>query len=328
MVSWFAGMRHLSAGIFRLSSLAAAVLIGVGGFGPAFASGQASIQSGATPQGQVLDGVKVRELHPIPAQSPFPLDGRGKNIQALEFRSPDQMTQSDALVAEGAQTAIAERALRQGFNIAGNVGAGSDRGPDDWGYEQAVCPVFPDHLILEYSRDRGHGDISLFSAVVPRGGVGHVRVIPIRRRSYSLWTPTPTNALTLNDFNHMVKENPNGLDPDWLTIGLCYAALAGGHVRAALAAATPAQEVYPLFIPAKLTVFSTTGAEVHFADITPYTAPKAKAMDWVMNFAQNGRLLKVRHVVSAEIVERVLPPTLEQKSTPAEPAIDFSKPAP
>lgn len=315
----------MSAGTFRLSSVvAAAVLIGMGGSELTSASGQTSMQSGATPQGQVVDGVRIVERHPVPPQSPFPLDGRGKNIQSLEFRSPDQMTQADALVAEGAQTAIAERALRQGFNLAGNVGAG----PDDWGYEQAVCPVFPDHLILEYSRDRGQGDISLFSAVVPRGGFGHVRVIPIRRRSYSLWTPTPTNALTLNDFNHMVKENPNGLDPDWLTIGLCYAALAGGHVRAALAAATPAEEAYPLFIPAKLTVFSTTGAEVHFADITPYTAPKAKAMDWVMKFSHDGRLLKVGHVVSGEIIERELPPTPEQKSTPVEPALDLSKPDP
>jgi hypothetical protein len=232
------------------------------------------------------------------------------------------MSPEDARFADNAQTAIAERAAHQGFDLWNHVGSG----PEDWGYEQAVCPVFPEQMILEYSRDRGHGDISLFSVVIPRGNEGHVRVIPVRRRSYSLWTPTPSNALTLNDFNHLVKESPNGLDPDWLTIGLCYAALAGGHVRAALQAMTPAQEAYPLFVPAKLTSFSKTGAEIRFADVTSYNAPKAHAMEWVMNFAQSGRLLKVRHTVADEVVERPLAPTPAEPSRPVEGTIDLSKP--
>jgi hypothetical protein len=232
------------------------------------------------------------------------------------------MSPEDERFAEGAQTAIAERAAHQGFNLWEHVGTS----PEDWGYEQAVCPAFPDQMILEYSRDRGHGDISLFSAIIPRGNEGHVRVIPVRRRSYSLWTPTAANTLTLNDFNHLVKENPNGLDPDWLTIGLCYAAMAGGHVRAGLQAMTPAQEDYPLFVPAILTAFAKTGAEVRFADVTPYADPKSHAMVWVMNFAQSGRLMKVRHVVAGEVVERVLPPTPEITPRVVEPTIDLSKP--
>jgi hypothetical protein len=326
MVSWFAGMRHLRTGIFRLSIAVGLSLLGCGcsasGWGQD--SGQASIQASATTPGEAVDGIKIVENHPIPPQSPFPTSGRGKNLQSLDFRAPGQMSPEDMRLAEDAQTAIAERAVHQGYNVWNNVGSG----PEQWNYEQAVCPAFPDHLILEYSRDGGRGDISLFSAIVPRGNEGHVRVIPVRRRSYSLWTPTPTNELTLNDFNHMVKESTNGLDPDWLTIGLCYTALAGGHVRAALQAMTPAQEAYPLFAPAKLTVFSKTGAEVRFADITPYADPKARAMLWRMNFAQSGRLLKVRHVAASEIVERQLPPAQQWKSWPVEGAIDLSKPAP
>jgi hypothetical protein len=282
-------------------------LVGIAGCLMLGARGQssegASTQASTAPHGLSARWDELWRKYTGEPGSPFPLDGRGASLQQLEFRTQAQMTPEDARVAEGAQVAIEERAARQGFNLNRTVGAE----PDGWEYEQAVCPVFPDHLILEYSRDRGHGDISLFSAVVPRGGQGHVRVIPVRRRSYSLWTPTPTNALTLNDFNHMVKESPNGLDPDWLTLGLCYAALAGGHVRAALAARAPAEEHYPLFHPAMLRVLSTTGVEVRFADVTPYTAPKAKAMDWVMSFAQDGRLLKVKHQVADEIIERPLP---------------------
>ena len=326
MVSWFPGMRNLSTGILRLSTVAA--LVSLGCAVAVSALGQSSAKANAKPQVQVVDGVKMWELHPTPPQTPFPIHGHGKNIQSLEFRAPGQMTPEDARLAENAQTAIAERAVHQGFNLWGNNGVAVGTGPEDWNYEQAVCPVFPDQLILEYSRENGKGEISLFSAIVPRGNEGHVRVIPIRRRNYSLWTPTPTNALTLNDFNHLVKESPNGLDPDWLTIGLCYAAMAGGHVRAALQAMTPAQEAYPLFMPAKLTVFSKTGAEVHFADITHYDDPKARSMEWVMNFAQSGRLLKVRHVASSEITERSLPPTTEEPSRPVPGyAVDLSKPA-
>jgi hypothetical protein len=103
--------------------------------------------------------------------------------------------------------------------------------------------------------------------------------------------------------------------------------MAGGHVRAALQAMTPAQEVYPLLVPAKLTIFSKTGAEVRFADITHYDVPKAKAMVWVMNFSQSGRLLKVKHTVAGEIVERQLPPAPEGKSWEVEGSVDLSKPA-
>ena len=320
MVSWIAGMTILRTGILRFSK---AMAVGALGCAATVASlGQASIQAGATPQTQVVDGVKIWEVHPKSSPSPFPLDGRGKTIQSLEFRAPGQMSPEDVRLAEDAQTAIAERAVHQGYSVWNNVGDD----PGQWNYEQAVCPAFPDHLILEYSRDGGRGDISLFSAIIPRGNEGHVRIIPVRRRSYSLWTPTPTNTLTLNDFNHMVKESSNGLDPDWLTIGLCYSAMAGGHVRAALQPMTPAQEVYPLFAPAKLTVFSTTGAEVRFADVTHYDDPKARAMVWVMNFTQSGRLLKVKHVVAGEVIERQLPPAPEGKTWGAEGVVDLSKP--
>jgi hypothetical protein len=245
-----------------------------------------------------VKGLRVVELHPKPYQTPFPLDAKpGETRDRLDFLVPEQMTTADRNLAEANQGEIARRAELQGFNLERTIS-----GEGSWGYEQAVCPVFPDHLILEYSRINGDGDVTLFSAVIPRGD-GHVRVIPVRRRSYSLWTPSASNALTINDFNHMVQEGHEGLSPDWLTLGLCYAALAGGHVRAALVAKTPNDEVYPLFVPAKLTVTEKAGAEILFADVTPHS----KAMDWVLRFDAKVRLLKVKHTVSAEILEKPVP---------------------
>jgi hypothetical protein len=264
-------------------------------------------QSSGSSQPENLHGLKVKELHPVPTPTPFPLDvasgAPGSRVQSLEFLAPDAMSAADRELAASAQTEITRRAGLQGFQLGTSERRSeAPRGASGgvWGYEQAVCPVFPDHLVLEYSRRNGAGDVTLFSAVIPRGE-GHVRVIPVRRRSYSLFTPASSNALTLNDFNHMVLEEPSGLSPDWLTLGLCYAALAGGHVRAELVADGPADETYPLLRPAQLIVSRKGGAEVDFADAT---APKSASLDWTLTFAQNGRLLKVSRKPSHELVEK------------------------
>ena len=271
--------------------------------------------STAQTQGEDLHGLRVEQVPVRPMPTPFPLDVSTGRVQALEFRSPEAMTAADRELAASAQVEIARRASLQGFRL--------DESASAWGFEQAVCPVFPQHLVLEYSRLNGNGDVSLFAAVVPRGE-GHVRVIPVRRRSYSLFTPASSNALTLNDFNHMVQEGGSGVSPDWLTLSLCYAALAGGHVRAALLPAVPADEVYPLLAPAKLSVSRKGGAAVYFSDSTH----EVKPMEWELLFAQSGRLLKVKHVGARELVERpVFGTASEVKGVPTkESVVDLNKP--
>jgi len=238
--------------------------------------------NGAGAKSESQAGLKI-EYPPVrPLQTPFPLGGKFGRVSSLEFRAPDAMSAEDKAAAEGAQAEIARRAELQGFHL--NEGSG-------WGYEQAVCPAFPGHVILEYSKLDGPGDVTLFSAVVPRGSEGHVRVIPVRRRGYSLWTPASSNALTLNDFNHMVKEG--GLSPDWMTLSLCYTALAAGHVRAALMPQLPTDEQYPLAAPAMITVGDKKGgAEVRLVD-TAMLKPKG---EWILEYDAAGHLKKVKKV--------------------------------
>jgi hypothetical protein len=282
-------------------------------------SGAAFAQSAKPGPAENLHGLTVRQTHGPETPTPFPLGVSTGRTQTLEFRTPEQMTAADKSLVAGNEEEIVRRAELQGFRLDG-----AESGEHGWGYEQAVCPVFPNHVVLEYSRDNGAGDVTLFSVVVPRGE-GHVRVIPVRRRGYSLWTPASSNALTLNDFNHMVKEEPAGLSADWLTLGLCYGALAGGHVRAGLIAEAAADEHYPLVIPATLAVSRKGGADVRFAD----TSAKAGAKDWTLTFAQSGRLLKVTHKPARELVERpVVGQASEVKGRPVkESALDITKPA-
>ncbi len=236
-------------------------------------------QSPSSTSSQSPLGITVKQLDNKPVATIFPADDKSTARTQLEFLTPDQMTAADRQLAEQSQGEIARRAAFQGFNLAEGSG---------WGYEQAVCPVFPNHLILDYSRIDGRGDVTLFSVAIPRGE-GHIRVIPVWRRSYSLWTPSSSNAITLNDFNHMVLEGGSGLSPDWLTLGLCYAALAGGHVRAALVSEVPDQ--FPLYPPAQLNLAKDGTARVEFTDVTP----GVRAMEWKLDFTRTGRLQKVKH---------------------------------
>ena len=322
------------------SFLQSALLVFVAAFAASVCRAQApGSDSTAQAQGEDLHGLHVVQVPVRPTPTPFPLDVHTGRVQSLEFRSPEAMTAADRELAASAQVEIERRAGLQGFRGVGGAGQAEMEPSKDggWGFEQAVCPVFPEHLILEYSRINGNGDVSLFAAVVPHGE-GHVRVIPVRRRSYSLFTPASSNALTLNDFNHMVQEGGTGLSPDfhpsdkdpslgtpdWLTLSLCYAALAGGHVRAALQPAMPADEVYPLLAPAKLSVSRKGGAAVYFADSTHDVKP----MEWELLFAQSGRLLKVKHVGARELVERPVRGTAsEMTGVPTkESVVDLNKP--
>jgi hypothetical protein len=164
---------------------------------------------------------RVRKATPRPL--PFPLGGEATApAAALEFRFFDQMSPRDRDLAAGAESTIGERA---GF-------AGLEFNQGKWSYQQVVCSALPGHLFLQFTRNNGIGDVSVFSASIPRSGDGQVRIIPILRRGYSLFSPAPINALTISAFNHIRAEEQAGETPYWLATGLCYAALAGAHPKA------------------------------------------------------------------------------------------------
>lgn len=130
------------------------------------------------------------------------------------------MTEKDRLLEADAESSIAEH--------AGYAGLALNQG--QWSYGQIVCPALPDHLFLRFTRNQGAGDVSIFTASIPRNGEGRVRIIPIQRRSYSLFIPAPVNAQTIDAFNHIRAEEHAGGTTPWVGIGLCYAALAGARL--------------------------------------------------------------------------------------------------
>jgi hypothetical protein len=230
------------------------------------------------------------------------------------FRSAEEMTEQDRAEAANAEAAIGEKARFMGL--------GYDQGK--WAYKELVCPALPNHLFLEYTRNNGVGDVSLFSASVPRGGEGRVRIIPIQMRGYSLFSPAPINALTISAFNHIRSEEHAVSDaaPDWLGTALCYAALAGGHPEAARlsglndrasAAGVEENAKAETAPPATLEVEGNGGATLSFTDVATTTRP----MEWMMIFDRKGVLLKARHAPAELVtVRKVNPAPVDEKGRP------------
>jgi len=190
------------------------------------------------------------------------------------------MSPQDRDLAADAESSIDERA---GF-------AGLEFNQGKWSYQQIVCPTLPNHLLLHFTRNNGAGDVSVFSASIPRGGDGRVRIIPIIRRGYSLFSPAPINALTISAFNHNRAEEHSEEAPAWLETGLCYAALAGAHPLAAPPEETDAKKL-PSAPPGRLVIPMHGGAVISFTDVSTIPRPT----QWTMTFNGKGRLLKATH---------------------------------
>ena len=194
----------------------------------------------------------------------------------------EEMSRHDRDLEAGAESSIEERA---GFQSLGfNEG--------DWTFQQLDCPALPNHLFLRFSRNDGTREMSMFSAAIPRNGEGRVRIIPILRKGYSLFSPAPIGAMTISAFNHIRAEENNDTPADWLGTGLCYAALAGANPQAGqLLSGSPEILQLPGTIPPTLEVTPGGGGIVRFTDLSAAPHPMA----WVMTFDSKGKLAKASH---------------------------------
>ena len=240
---------------------------------------------------------KHERIVPAPVEpKPFrALTNRQTPIYTVQFRSPDDISQQDRLLIANAESSITENA---GF-------AGLEYQRSGWTYRQIVCPAFPNHLFLQYTRDSGTGDVSLFSASIPRNGEGRVRIVPILKRSYSLFSPAPINALTISAFNHIRAEEGESANSDWLANALCYAALAGSQPEVLPSDALPSAGHPVAGLRAQLEIeMQGSGQEViRFDD----AAGHPHATEWTMTFTRSGRLIEATHRQAGMITAKPLP---------------------
>ena len=223
---------------------------------------------------------------------------------SIEILSADQMTRHDRDLEADAEATIQERAGFQ--NLEFNEGS--------WTYRQLVCPALPNHLFLRFSRNEGTREMSMFSAAIPRGGEGKVRIIPIVRKGYSLFSPAPIGPLTIASFNRIRSEENTDWPANWLGTALCYAALAGANPQAGELPPQPQEgelaphpsetEHVPVTIEPTFVHTKDGGTIVRFADVSTTPHP----MEWNLIFDSKSTLLKATHFPA--YVVRSLPHTV------------------
>lgn len=225
-------------------------------------------------------GIQPRPVPETQVVPPFAVStSASKEAKAVEYRPEAQMSAEDLdLVARD------RLSIEEGADFAG-----MQWNQSKWNYDQVVCPVLPDYLLLLFRSQGSQGNESLFSAAIPRRSAGHVRVIPILRHGFSLYTPASTNPLTIAVFNQLRASEPSSRDADWLTTGLCYAALAGAHLVVSPTANKGADETLSWDTAPTLEISSKGGAIIRFVDATV----ARQVVDWGLIFDAKGRLLKV-----------------------------------
>jgi hypothetical protein len=196
----------------------------------------------------------------------------------VTVRTPGQMTEKDQRVEADAESSIAEH--------AGYAGLEFNRGT--WSYRQIVCPALPNHLFLRFTRNQGKGDVSIFTASIPRNGQGRVRIIPIERRGYSMFSPAPANALTIAAFNHIRAEEQAAGPIPWVGISQCYAALASGHLATDRPAGEDDRQASVQPVASILSLTGNGGVVMRFTDMTAVPRPTA----WALTFDRTGKLIK------------------------------------
>lgn len=242
------------------------------------------------------DTYKVRLVPSLVNQTPFPIEPPASEAgKGIVFRPQSRMTEADSGLASSAQPSIRGDAALQGFEF--------DQGK--WTYQQLVCPALPGHLFLLYKGDNGTGDVSLFSAAIPRAGNGHALVIPIERRGFSLYSPAPVNALNIATFNRIRAGELASQSADWLTTALCYAALTGARPQISAVQKISSDANLALSFPPTLEVGANGESTVRFVD----SAVATKPTEWALAFSSKGELVKV--TISAVPLYAVRPiPTL------------------
>lgn len=262
-------------------------------------------------------------MPPAVAPAPFPADSSSRLTAApsLEFRPLDRLSPSDRLLAADAESSVAERARLNGLALEDGK----------WTTQQIVCPALPNHLFLQYTRNNGARDVTVFSASIPRNGAGagRVRIIPILKRGYSLFSPAPVNAMTISAFNHIRAEEgesgsqgPNapsffgGAEDSWVGNALCYAALAGAHPQIASVDAEPALHQPVPAITAELEIEARGGEVIRFADAAARPYPTL----WTMTFNSKGKLIKATHLRAPLLTAKPLTETAPVVATRQIPA--------
>lgn len=142
----------------------------------------------------------------------------------LEHRSASQIDPADSSVLRVKQKEISSEATFFGYDLTSG----------EWDYDQSVCPLLPDELVLHYRRQFRGGAQSIFTALVPRGP-GRVFVVPVLYRNATPFQSATGSERSIAVFNRVVPADvaAKAVQPEgkWLLLALCYADIVYAHAN-------------------------------------------------------------------------------------------------
>jgi hypothetical protein len=134
-------------------------------------------------------------------------------------------------------------------------------------------------------------------------GKGRVRVIPVERRGFSLFSPAPVNELAVAAFNRIRAQEPASPPPDWLSTSLCYAALTEPRSEVSSSASPSPEANLALSFPPILEIGLDGESTVRFVD----AAEPRQPMQWALTFDAKGQLIKVEHYPTPTYATTIVP---------------------
>jgi hypothetical protein len=141
---------------------------------------------------------------------------------SIEHRAPAQMDAADRDLLQSRSRELAAAAAIFGYDLSAAR----------WIQEQALCPAFPDTLMVHYLTRYPDGSESLFTALVPRDR-GRVRVVPSLHRNGTTYLPAAKDPRNYALFNELVPAEiatqDAGPEGNWLVLGVCYAEMVGAR---------------------------------------------------------------------------------------------------
>jgi len=200
---------------------------------------------------------------------------------SLEHRSADQLDPQDAGLLQKRKRDVLAEAEFYGYDVS----AGG------WTYEQVVCPLVPDYVMLRYASKDAAGADSLFTVLVPRNG-GRIRVVPVLSHGSTRFKPAPSDPRNYQLFSQIVpaevaKKN-SGPDGKWLLLSVCYAEMTGPRLQVPK---QPSLDIRMIKAPPPTLRISVGGKEHEVRFVDPISPTDYRL--WDITYNQAGRITSV-----------------------------------
>lgn len=272
-----------------------------------------SLQAQSSSQSQ-----PIPQPMPVP-QPPLPTT-RFPEVRyfSLEHRAPEQMDAADVELVLRHAGDIRREAEFYGYDLSAGA----------WSHTQSVCPMMPEHIMLQYVSNAASPSESRFTVLVPRQG-GRVKIVPVIKNTAARFLPAPKDPRNFRLFADVVprdaaKQN-SGPEGKWLTQGVCYAELTGGWAEVP---SNPQADLHMIKAPQPTIRISADRKEHEVSFIQPISATSYRLWDILYNL--EGHIVAASddvHVFGERVIFHPAEPPVVEKPVPA-PPVPVVKPTP